>query len=509
MPWNHLPAKPNILLLITDQQRFPQHWPAGWVDQHLPGMRRLLKHGMSFEKAFAAACECSPSRATFVTSTFDNTNQISTTPPPVNLPTALPNLATVLRQAGYQVAWKGKWHLFESAGATSLSAYGFDGWNPPDAGTTLGPTLLGGGTPGSGPMRNGNDHRFVHAKDGAVDFLMSHASAQPFCLVVSMVNPHDVHVYTQGWASVGYPPTIPDMGVCLPGNHEDSLLEKPRAQGLFRQNLDNFPGFQFDPPAVTPAGYVNFYAYLHTVVDQRICAVLDALDAAGLTERTLVVRMGDHGEMAMSHGLREKMYVAYDEAIHVPLIFSNPLAFTDPVTTDTLASLLDLAPTLAAVAGGASPVAGWMGKDLTPVLAGTQSSVQDAVLYAYDDSFNVSDFKVATHIRAVRTAGWLYDIYFSEADPSIPCEFELYDLDRDPGECVNLLSAQRYEPGILDRWRSLNTTLLEQAKALGALPPGGVALPASADLGPWLLHRAAARQVTVAEATTAPIVEGK
>jgi len=351
--------------------------------------------------------------------------------------------------------------------------------------------------------------RFLATGRSVVDFLESYTSSQPFCLVVSLVNPHDVHVYTQDWAQVGYPATIPDQGIGLPANYGDSLLEKPRAQLLFRQRLDASQGFQFDPErCVTPAGYVNFYAYLHTVVDQQICAVLEALHHAKLTDKTLIVRMGDHGEMGMSHGLREKMYVAYEEAIHVPLVFSNPRAFPGPVTTDAFASLLDLVPTLAAVAGVISPGSGLMGQDLTPILAGTKSSVQEAVLYSYDDLSNVADAKVGTHIRAVRTRGWMYDVYFSETEPSIPFEFELYDLECDPGECVNLLSAERYEPAILDRWRELNTTLLGLVTALDAQPPG-VTLPASADLGPWLLHQAAARPVTLAEATTAPIVEGK
>src|SRR5215475_941030 len=108
MAWKDLPAKPNLLVIITDQQRYPQHWPADWGSKHLPAMQRLLDHGMSFDNAFAAACECSPSRATFVTSTFDNTNLIFTTPPnPNSLPTGLPNLATILGSAGYEVSWKG------------------------------------------------------------------------------------------------------------------------------------------------------------------------------------------------------------------------------------------------------------------------------------------------------------------------------------------------------------------------------------------------------------------
>lgn len=498
MAWKDLPSRPNILVIITDQQRHLQHWPAGWVEQNLPAMTRLLRNGISFNNAFAAACECSPSRGTFVTSTFDNTNRIFTTAPQQNLPLppGLPNLATVLAAAGYQVFWKGKWHLFAQPSNT-LEPYGFTGWDPPDAGTTLGPTLLGGGI-------QDNDGRFVR---DAIAFLQSYTSNQPFCLIVSLVNPHDVHVYTQNWAqpSVAYPGTIPDLGVGLPANQEDPLTDKPRAQGLFRANLDRNPSFRLNSP-LTPAGYVNFYAYLHTVVDAQILALLGALDAAKLTDGTLIVRMGDHGEMGMSHGLREKMYVAYDEAIHVPFIFSNPLAFPQPVETDSFASLLDLVPTLASVAG-ATPPPGLMGQDLTPVLADPSTSVQDEVLYSYDDSFGLNDSQVATHIRALRTENWMYSVYFSESNPAnVPVEFELYNLGTDPGQLTNLLSPQYFQPEILPQWIALNSELWELAGRLGSTPPG-FQPPAAGDLTVALLEAAA--KPVAPEAVGTLVLEGK
>ena len=355
-----------------------------------------------------------------------------------------------------------------------------------------------------------NDGRYVSGADGAVEFLQSAAAQQPFCLVVSLVNPHDVHVYTQNWAqkSVGYPATIPDMGVGLPGNQDDPLTEKPSAQLAFRTKFDASSTFKIDPAkGLSPAGYVNFYAYLQTVVDAQVCAVLDALDGAKLTEKTLVVRMGDHGEMGMSHGLREKMYVAYDEAIRVPFVVSNPLAFDQgPVETAALASLIDLVPTLASVAGASVP-SSMVGKDLTPVLSGQATSVQDAVLYAYDDVFNLDDSQVATHIRAVRTAGNLYSIYFSETSPDVPMEFELYDLASDPGQLVNLLAPQNYQPSILPLWAELTDTLLDLVETLGAQPKSA-ALPTPSQLGPRLVE-ATGRALDLAAVAGEPWTEGK
>ena len=78
--------------------------------------------------------------------------------------------------------------------------------------------------------------------------------------------------------------------------------------------------------------YVNFYAHLHRVVDAKIGRLLRALgdpgDPGSLRSRTVIVRSADHGEMGLSHGgLRQKMFNAYEETIHVPLVVSNPVLF--------------------------------------------------------------------------------------------------------------------------------------------------------------------------------------
>ena len=99
--------------------------------------------------------------------------------------------------------------------------------------------------------------------------------------------------------------------------------------------------------------YVNFYAYLHKRSDEDMGTVLDALEAdKGLWERTIVIRLSDHGEMGLAHGgMREKAYNAYEETMHVPLVVANPKLFPKPLQTDCLASTVDLMPTLAGLAG--------------------------------------------------------------------------------------------------------------------------------------------------------------
>ena len=198
--------------------------------------------------------------------------------------------------------------------------------------------------------------------------------------------------------------------------------------------------------------YANFYAYLHTVVDQHLGSVLDTLDTRPeVRDRTVLFRISDHGEMGMSHGgLRQKAFNAYDETLRVPLIVGNPVMFPRPVRTDALASLVDLMPTMAELAEVPDPGA-WTfrGVSLAPVIAAAVAtpatptvSVQDSVMFTFDDqnaaAADGQDIVVQpNHIRAIRDHRYMYAVYF---DPSgqAPTQSELYDLHVDPDQLRNL-----------------------------------------------------------------------
>ena len=66
----NLPKAPNILVLMTDQERHHVHWPQGWAEKNLPSLQRLKRHGLYFRRAYTAACQCSPSRGLMVSGRF-------------------------------------------------------------------------------------------------------------------------------------------------------------------------------------------------------------------------------------------------------------------------------------------------------------------------------------------------------------------------------------------------------------------------------------------------------
>jgi choline-sulfatase len=448
--------RPNVLLIITDQERKLMHFPPDFCSEHLPSMCRLQRHGLSFDNYFTNACMCSPSRATLMTSQFPVQTKVTMTGSPQprsRLPTDLVNMATVFQQAGYHTEWHGKWHL----GGTP-SDYGFSGWVCPDAGNYLSVEYPGGGETLGGGDPN-NDRRFLSE---IYSFLESRHSknSQPFLLVASFVNPHDVYVAQHG-PCLGY--TQEDferIQVPLPSNWNEAPdhNNKPRAQG------------QMSIPFVTfkcqPQDYVNFYAYLHTIVDAQIGKVLDAFDQFGLTDNTLILRTADHGEQSLSHSLVEKFYNAYEESIHIPLIVSNPLLFPNPVRTKALASHVDILPTFYNLLGleeGDDPSlnADFVGQDLTPVLNQSTGSVQSSVHFTYDD---IPCPNCPSIVRCIRTSQFKYAVYFTPNGKD--ADWELYDLEDDPLENNNLAGQPNYAKVQAD----LEDQLVESMKRLKTLP---------------------------------------
>lgn len=523
---------PNLLLLITDQQRRPRHWPAdpAWLRQLMPSDAELARTGLTFSQAFCNTAMCSPSRATLLTGRYPAEHGVELTltaadlrPDPRNLPgvvramtrtareaplrrvatqfargalgldrsaghepelpAGIPSLAPLLAARGYHVAYKGKWHLTHpSGGPESLLGgwserdaarlereHGFHDWEAPDAGENAKAEHFGGGNAGEG---EGWDEVYTRQVER---WLGRDPLPEPFCLVVSLVNPHDVLGYPTSYEAGGYSPAeFRELGVALPPTIDESLRGKPAVHSLMRMGMAAYLGAlrtrrqQLD--------YVNFYAHLHRVVDRKIGRVLAALgdpdDPRSLRSRTVVVRTADHGEMGLSHGgLRQKTFNAYEETINVPLVISNPVLFPRPQETAALASLVDLLPTMLDLTG-ANGRAGTRGTALTPLLAAAAdpepghlrevpadftpvldappaASVQEEVHFTYDDHQAGTATREApgqpNRIRAIRTASEKYAVYF---DPNgrAASEHEMYDLERDPDERRNLVDVSNGRP---------------------------------------------------------------
>jgi choline-sulfatase len=560
---------PNILVLITDQQRYPCHWPEdpAWLRDLTPNDHELASTGLTFERAFCNTSMCSPSRATLLTGRYPAQHGVTLTHTQADLRPDLANslgvvaallgmlsgpnapreralrgfgrgllqlgprsgnepelrpetlgLAHALRQRDYEVAYKGKWHLTHPRGDGPLLAgwaesdaerlrrdYGFADWEPPDAGENAKAEHFGAGN--AGPLGEGWDEIYTRQ---AESWLGRTDLPEPFCLVVSLVNPHDVLGYPSQHVKGGYEVSeFRDLGVHLPRTLEEDLRDKPIVHELMKMGMTAYLGPLRGERA--KLDYVNFYAHLHRVVDEKLGRVMAALgepgDPGSLRSRTLIFRCSDHGEMGLSHGgLRQKAFNAYEETIHVPLVVSNPVLFPKPVKTGALASLVDVLPTIATVARAPLDRQA-KGRDLTPVLAANAApeserlrqtpadlspvtehpapaeSVQDEIHFTYDDHQAATALQDVpgqpNRIRAIRTADAKFALYFDPAGKAHP-EYEMYDLDRDPLESRNLVARDDGEPRATSD-RALRSDLGERLRGLmaahGTAPPGQVGRP--------------------------------
>ena len=445
----------NVVIFMTDQQRYTQHFPEGWEEENLPGMNRLKANGVSFDNACCSACMCSPSRASFFTGLFPAQHGVKYTLeesmpsdqyPQVELPLDLPNLATVMSAAGYNVIYKGKWHISKPIGEEfapeDVGQYGFQRWDPPDAGANQDADQAGGGTAN-------NDGRFIEADgsaqtgdEGVLEYLTSAAAQQqPFCLIVSLVNPHDVLMYPRTYGPNGYDDSWLVGDIEPPATGDEDLSTKPFAQQQFRVLSDIGLG-----PLPTPelrSNYMNYYGNLMKLADGYLVDMLDTLESQNLLDNTLIIQTSDHGEMGLSHGLRQKMFNFYEETLRVPLIFSNPLMYDGPYQSSAMVSHVDFLPTIASLVDvPESARADWRGVDYSElVLEPSDQPVQDYVLFTFDDYQSGQPTGPypgpRNRIVSIREERYKLAEYHDEAR-LLPSQWEMYDRQEDPLELNNL-----------------------------------------------------------------------
>jgi choline-sulfatase len=470
MSFNHnlekVGPKPDIILIITDQQRATQHFPPGWEEENLPNLTFLKKNGFSFDRAFCNTCMCSPSRATLLTGTYPAQHGVTQTltsmgdysPAEVQLSNTLPNLMNVLQGDGYDVQYRGKWHLskgpisYGTLTASDVALYGAMGWVPPDSGEDTNPLNFGGGYA---------NHDAKYVKE-AIAYLKSikarraNGDTAPYCLILSLVNPHDVLAYPNTAGIYGYNDSNwAGREIGLPSSSGEHLLlnKKPLAQ--FESLLVQDAGLGPLPTTDLQLNYINFYGYLLSKVDKELSFVTDELyttDARGkkLADTAIVIQTSDHGEMGLAHGgLRQKMFNAYEETIRIPLVVSNPLLFNGERSQNSmhLASLVDVLPTIFEIAKVSSTPSHLRGVSLVPVLK-DGTSVQDSILFAFDDTKaglnnKPSMVNAANRVRCIRTEVWKYNYYF-DALGAYADQFELYNLLEDPDEVNNLAYNEDY-----------------------------------------------------------------
>lgn len=389
--------KPNILLILSDQERQRRWLPKGGL---LPNRQRLIEGGLEFTSFFTHTAPCSPSRASWFTGRYVpqhgvHHNIFDATDFQPELDTSIPTLGHVLRKAGYYTSYIGKWHL-SHAHHPNMEAWGFSNWTGDDRAWM--------GLAGSGTYYDP-----IIARQAA-EWLKAPTAKprQPWFLAVCLVNPHDMMWFPgdQRFYQAAHPKLMesyertqrnflpPDVPLAfphefdevfeeLPANFHDDLFTKPAIHRQWMLAYERGPwGAIAREDKRDWLRLLDYSWRLHQENDRCLGTVLDALERAGGWDDTAVIFSSDHGDMTGSHRLRSKGPFVYDEIMRVPLYVRVPGLTHPGSSTTALATQVDVARTILALGGAAAP--GFQGLDLRPVLSNPAKTVRQTIPFSVD-----------------------------------------------------------------------------------------------------------------------------
>ena len=420
------PSRPNLLLVVTDDQRFDALGAAGHPFLETPTMDRLAADGIVFQNAFVTTPICAASRASILTGRYEQTHGFTFGTPPISLAHAAASYPTLLREAGYRTGFIGKWGMrVEKGGRAPM----WDVYRPMSPHPYLKPQP-------DGTTRHLTDL----TADAAIEFLeSSDRSEGPFCLSVSFNAPH---------AEDGDPLQYIFPAACASLYEDVDVPTPPLSASAFFEALPAFQRdslsrvrwhWRFDDEEKRQRMTKGYWRMI-SGVDRALGRILDALEANGLADDTVVVFTSDNGYFLGERGFAGK-WTIHEESIRVPLIVFDPRRSAG--RREEMALNVDLAPTLLDLAGVAPP-SGMEGESLVPLLRGEPSEWREDFLVEHR-----FDHEQIPKCEGVRGARYVYVRYYEQE----PIFEELYDLETDPREANNL-AADPSLVGTLARMRA-------------------------------------------------------
>ncbi len=425
----HAAGKPNLVVLLADDQRFDTIRALGNREIITPNLDALVAGGTAFTRAYLMGGDqpavCVPSRAML----FTGRTLFRAKDWPVGQA-----MGETLQRAGYVTHGIGKWHNGAATYARQFSggANVFFGGMGNQSAVRVQDFDPDGKYPRT-RERIGEKFSTELFTDSAVQFLRDYRDEQPFFLYLAYTSPHDPRT-----APAPFRARYDETTLTLPKNFQPAHPFDNGELKVRDELLAPFPR----TPEVIRTHIADYYAMI-THLDAQIGRVLAALKATGRADNTIVVFAGDNGLAVGRHGLMGKQNL-YDHSVHVPLVLRGP-GVAKAKRTDAMVYLLDLFPTLCDLSGTPTPET-VEGRSFAPVLAGRTNGARDSLFFAY------RNFQ-----RAVFDGRWKLIRY-----PQVN-RTQLFDLRRDPDE----LRDQSGDPSQTDRLQTLNARLTKWHQELG------------------------------------------
>lgn len=414
--WERMKRR-NIVFYFSDQQRWDTLGCYGQKLPVTPHLDELAREGTRFENAFTCQPVCGPARACLQSGMY--ATQTGCYRNDIELPLDIHPLATHFRQAGYETAYVGKWHLasnenkglcYATKAVPEERRGGYlDYWMAADVLEFTSHGYNGYVYDGQGQKHEFVGYRADCINNYAIDFLHQRTREDPFFLFISQIEPHHQNDHHRFEGPDGSKRRF--AGYEVPGDLVGT-------QGDWRENYPDYLG-------------------QCASLDANVGRLVDTLKETGEWENTIFIYTSDHGSHFCTRNGEYKRS-CHDGCTHIPLIVCGP-GFEGGKVREEMVSLLDLPVTLLDCAGIPKPE-GFAGNSLLRLVRGEQAAWPDSVF------MQISESQVG---RAVRTRDWKYSVRadadgWNESCADVYYEEFLYDLRSDPHERNNLVQDARY-----------------------------------------------------------------
>ena len=426
--------RPNILWYCTDQQRFDTIGALGNPHVRTPTIDELVRDGVALTHAYCQSPICTPSRSSFMTGLYPSRVH-NTRNGNESFPSFPPLISKLVANSGYYTGMIGKFHLQSSGHRTEPRLDdGFSYWkfsHAPRDDWESGHDYADWVRSQDGDLdalRNSEDrvptemHQTTWATERAIEFLDT-TDDRPWMLNINIYDPHPPFIPPRSYAEQFDPQSMPG-----PHFRESDLVQQEQLKAV------DFQGTAARPEEIDAFGEQARYYAMIAQIDDQFQRLLEAIDARGQLDNTVIVFTSDHGEGLGDHGLIQKGCRFYEGLVRVPLIFRCPQRFEQGLQSAALVELLDLSATLLDIADVPLPEY-FQGKSLLPLLTGKQDPnqhrefVRSEYFDALDPHFTGGTGTFATMYRDAR---YKLSVYHSQGLG------ELYDLQNDPWEHNNL-----------------------------------------------------------------------
>lgn len=421
-------TRPNIIFLLTDDQRWDALGYSGNSIIQTPEMDKMASEGTYFKNAFVTTPICAASRASIMTGLYERSHNYTFGQPPLQKQFIDNSYFGLLKNAGYYNGFLGKLGVnFPNAMDSTL----FDVYQPEV--TNYYWRQIEQGT------------REIHLTDlmgqRAVDFIENSPDDRPFCLSISYNAPHaedralEQYIWPMDFDTLYQNTTIPVAAI----SEDKYFLQQPE---FVRAGFNRTRWYwRYDTPEKYQKMVKGYYRMI-SAIDRTIGQIREAVEKRGIADNTVIILMGDNGYFMGERQLAGK-WLMYENSLRVPLIIYDPRSNYNG-DIEEFGLNIDIAPTILDLAGVDIPHT-YEGISLVQFTKGGRPEISRE-MFRCEHLWN---FKNIPASEGIRTVEWKYFRYLD-----YPEHEELYYLPNDPLETNNLASDQKYTDRI-DEMRNL------------------------------------------------------